>query len=46
MLFRSDKMWIWDKPEAVIGFAIVFALTLIVTLVIYRRTHEEVADVL
>lgn len=41
-----DKMWIWDKPEAVIGFAIVFALTLIVTLVIYRRTHEEVADVL
>ena len=41
-----DKMWIWDKPEAVVGFAIVFALTLIVTLVIYRRTHEEVADVL
>ena len=41
-----DKMWIWDKPEAVIGFVVVFAVTLLVTLVIYRRTHEEVADVL
>ena len=41
-----DKMWIWEKPEAVIGFIVVFAITLVVTLVIYRRTHEEVADVL
>ena len=41
-----DKMWIWEKPEAIIGFAVVFAVTLVVTLVIYRRTHEEVADVL
>ncbi|RDC44334.1 ABC transporter [Adlercreutzia equolifaciens subsp. celatus] len=41
-----DKMWIWEKPEAVIGFIIVFVVTLVVTLVIYRRTHEEVADVL
>lgn len=41
-----DKMWIWDKPEAIVGFVVVFAITLVVTLVIYRRTHEEVADVL
>ena len=41
-----DKMWIWDKPEAIVGFVVVFAVTLVVTLVIYRRTHEEVADVL
>ena len=41
-----DKTWIWEKPEAVIGFVVVFAITLVVTLVIYRRTHEEVADVL
>ncbi|WP_264468787.1 ABC transporter permease [Adlercreutzia equolifaciens] len=41
-----DKMWIWDKPEAIIGFVVVFVVTLLVTLVIYRRTHEEVADVL
>ena len=40
-----DKMWIWDKPEAIIGFVVVFVVTLLVTLVIYRRTHEEVADV-
>ena len=37
---------IWDKPEAIIGFVVVFVVTLLVTLVIYRRTHEEVADVL
>lgn len=41
-----DKMWIWDKPEAIVGFVVVFAITLVVMLVIYRRTHEEVADVL
>ena len=41
-----DKMWIWDKPEAIVGFVVVFAVTLVITLVIYRRTHEEVADVL
>lgn len=41
-----DKMWIWDKPEAIIGFVIVFVATAVATAVIYRRTHEEVADVL
>lgn len=41
-----DKIWIWDKPEAIIGFVIVFAVQLIAMTVIYRRTHEEVADVL
>lgn len=28
-----DKMWIWDKPEAIIGFVVVFVVTLLVTLV-------------
>ena len=41
-----DKMWIWDKPEAIVGFVIVFVVTAIATAIIYRRTHEEVADVL
>lgn len=41
-----DKMWIWDKPEAIIGFVIVFVVTAIATAIIYRRTREEVADVL
>lgn len=41
-----DKVWIWERPEAIIGFAIVFALTLVCTVVIYRRTREEVPDVL
>ena len=41
-----DKMWIWEKPEAIIGFVVVFILQLIATTIIYKRTHEEVADVL
>ncbi|MFR1321633.1 MAG: ABC transporter permease [Adlercreutzia equolifaciens] len=41
-----DKMWIWDKPGAITGFIVVFIVTAIATAVIYRRTHEEVADVL
>ena len=41
-----DKMWIWDVPGAVPGFAIVFLVTLVAMCIIYRRTREEVADVL
>ena len=40
------KVWIWEQPEACIAFAIVFLLQLIAMILIYRRTHEEVADVL
>lgn len=41
-----DQMWIWERPMAVVGFAVAFVITLIVMVVIYKRTHEEVADVL
>lgn len=41
-----DKVWIWDHPEAVAGFIAVFLVTLICTVIVYRRTREEVADVL
>lgn len=41
-----EKAWIWEKPEALIGMGVVFLLTAIFTLVIYRRTREEVPDVL
>lgn len=47
--FRSafyDKTWFWDNPIACAGFAVVFVLTLVVTLLVYKRLHEEVADVL
>lgn len=41
-----DKTWIFEDPMAVIGFVIVFVLTVALMTVVYRRTHEEVADVL
>lgn len=41
-----DKSWIWERPEALIGFAVVFVVTLVCTLVVYLRTREEVPDVL
>lgn len=41
-----DKMWIWERPEALVGFAAVFVVTLVCMLLIYRRTREEVSDVL
>lgn len=40
------KTWIWEQPEVCIAFAIVFVLQTIAMVLIYRRTHEEVADVL
>lgn len=41
-----DKIWIWERPEAIIGFVIVFVITLVATILVYRRTHEEVPDAL
>lgn len=41
-----DKVWIWDRPEMIVGFVAVFLITLICLVVVYRRTHEEVSDVL
>ena len=41
-----DKVWVWEDPMLVIGFVVVFMMTLIAALVTYKRTNEEVADVL
>ena len=41
-----DKVWIWEDPIRCICFAIVFAVTCLCALFIYRRYNEEVADVL
>lgn len=38
--------WITEDFMAVIGFAIVFVVTVVAATVIYKRTREEVADVL
>lgn len=41
-----DKTWFWDNHSAMIGFAVVFFLTLACMLFVYKRFNEEVADVL
>lgn len=41
-----DKYWIWEKPEALFGFLIVFVITFVCTLIVYKRVREEVPDVL
>lgn len=41
-----DKYWIWDDPNACFGFAVVFLVTLVCMLAVYKRFNEEVADVL
>jgi ABC-type polysaccharide/polyol phosphate export permease len=40
------KTWIWQDPLFVIVFLVIFALQIAFMCFIYRRTHEEVADVL
>lgn len=41
-----DKVWFWEDPMLLGGFIIVFLVTLVLMCVIYKRLHEEVADVL
>ena len=41
-----DKVWFWEDPMLIIGFAVVFVVTFIAALVTYKKTNEEVADVL
>ena len=41
-----EKTWFWDDPGRMIGFGVVFVLTLIVMVLVYRKLHEEVADVI
>ena len=40
-----DKTWIWEREGAIGGFIIVFVATLICTILVYKRTREEVPDV-
>lgn len=41
-----EKVWFWEDPWVLAGFAIVFVLTVVMALVVYKRTCKEVADVL
>ncbi|MBR0404361.1 MAG: ABC transporter permease [Eggerthellaceae bacterium] len=41
-----DKLWIWEDPMMCIGFVIVFVVTAVLGLVVYKKTNKEVADVL
>ena len=40
------KVWIWEDPMLIGGFAAVFVFTAVLALIVYKRTNEEVADVL
>ena len=40
-----DRVWLWEEPLFVIGFAVAFVLTFAAALFVYRRTEKEVADV-
>lgn len=41
-----DKFWIWEDPMLCIGFMVVFVFTAALALMVYKRTNQEVADVL
>ncbi|MEE0706769.1 MAG: ABC transporter permease [Adlercreutzia sp.] len=41
-----DQIWIWEKPMALVGFGVVFLVMALLMIVVYRRTHEEVHDVI
>ena len=41
-----DKTWFWDDPVMLGGFVAVFVITLILMVVVYKKLHEEVSDVL
>ncbi len=41
-----EKFWIWDKPDFLLPFLIVFALTALVALRNYHKLRKDVADVI
>lgn len=41
-----SKTWIWDDPLVLGVFGLVFIVTLVVTLAVYKHFHEEVPDVI
>lgn len=40
------KTWIWEDPIFLVSFFVIFALQVAFMCFIYKRTHEEVADVI
>ena len=40
------KTWFWNDPSACVGFVVVFAITLLAALFVYKKFNEEVCDVL
>ena len=41
-----DKMWFWENPEMCWAFAFMFIAQLVLMLAVYKKTNEDVADVL
>ncbi len=41
-----DKIWFWEDPGLCSGFIVVFVVTFIATLFVYKHLNQEVADVL
>ena len=41
-----DKTWFWNDPSACVGFVVVFAITLLAALFVYKKFNVEVCDVL
>lgn len=41
-----EKYWIWEKPELLLPFLLVFLVTVLVMLWCYKKLRKDVADVL
>ncbi|WP_350455435.1 ABC transporter permease [Slackia heliotrinireducens] len=41
-----DKYWIWEKPEILVPFVVVFVATTVIMLYFYGKLRKDVADVL
>ena len=41
-----SKCWFWDDPMLLGGFVVVFVVTLVLAVLVYKKLNEEVADVL
>lgn len=41
-----NRTWIWNNTESLGAFAIIFLITLVLMLIVYKRFHEEVHDAL
>lgn len=45
-LALCDGVWLWERPEVLVPFLVVFAMTVFAAVLIQRRIGGEVADVL